>query len=412
VPAAAAAKDAPTGKDASAADPASLGRQAADLAQSLDQLLTDAMDRNPAIVTAKAKVALAQAELNAAQMEVSQHIISLWNEQKAQEKSLEVVSQKLQRIEGLVKSGAANAEESLRAESAVIEAQATLSKIQNELKTSVGKLPHTVRQASLSTPPTSGESPFRMPQGRLVASIRKALDQQVSAEFNETPIADVIDYLRDALCQRNPEFAISIDLSVVDDKVPNTLNLKGMPLNAILQAIEDQHADFSWQFVVRDYGLVLTDAGKAQSNGYLPMMDFMRLVTVEKDDLRQMLRRKADAKFDNVKIDELLASLLDPTGIQFDIEGNRTRKAMSNTTLDMKGAPIESILQALEDKNEGTQFVVKDDCIILTLRDYAQKRGWLPLTEFLRQSKPAEEKKGEESPSKGQPAVDSSAPRR
>jgi hypothetical protein len=402
VPAATAAKDAP------AADPTSPGRQAADLAQSLDQLLTDAMDRNPAIVTAKAKVALAQAELNAAQMEVSQHIISLWNEQKAQEQSLEIASQKLQRIEGLVKSGTANVEESLPAKSAVIEAQAKLSKIQNELRSSIGQIPPAIRKSASASLPTGEpplDAPIELPQGRVATSIRKALDQKTTVEFSELPITDVVDYLKDVVKPKCPDFEFTIDLHIAKSAPPVTLNLRGQPLSAVLQALEDQFQDFVWVFVVRDYGLLLTDSGTADGNQYLRVRDFMRRIAAEKDDLRQMLSRKVDVKNDNIKIDELLSGLLEPAGISFELASNNIRKAMPNTAIDVKGVSIGSILQTLEDKNEGTQFVVKDDCIILTLRDYAQKRGWLPLTEFLKQSKPNEEKHGEQSPPKDQPVA-------
>jgi hypothetical protein len=76
------------------------------------------------------------------------------------------------------------------------------------------------------------------------------------------------------------------------------------------------------------------------------------------------------------------------------------------------GVSIGSILQTLEEKNEGVQFVVEDDTVMLTFRDNAQKSGWLPLTEFLKQSKPIPEGKGEKPVPKEQPILDPYAPRR
>jgi hypothetical protein len=56
---------------------------------------------------------------------------------------------------------------------------------------------------------------------------------------------------------------------------------------------------------------------------------------------------------------------------------------------------IGAILQTLEEKLEVVQFVVLDDGIRLSLRDYAQKRGWQPLTEYLRKGKPIDQVKSE-----------------
>jgi hypothetical protein len=148
---------------------------------------------------------------------------------------------------------------------------------------------------------------------------------------------------------------------------------------------------------MRDYGLLLTTREEAEKNGYLPVMDFVRDVTCEKDDLNQILNRKIDVKYDNIRIDELLANLLEPAGIQYDINGKNIRKTMSSVTLDSKGVSIGSVLQTLEDKYEGVQFVIVDESINLTDRNYAQKRGWQPLREYLRQSKPIQQEKNEKS---------------
>ncbi len=358
------------------------GRRPEESAQTLDQMLAQAMDRNPAIVTAKAKIALAQAELNAAQMEVSRQIISLWNQQEDQKKAIDLFIKELDITRRHYQTGAGGVDENayLTAQRAVIEAQAQLSKIQNELRSSVGQIPPAIQKAASVPPPMEDESSLPMPQGRLAASIRKALDQRVTAEFTEAPITDVVDYLKDAIRQRQPDFDCTIDLEIAKNAnaAPITLNLRGTPLSGVLQAIEDQRGDYAWKFVVRDYGLLLTDAGKADISGYLPVRDFMRRVAAEKDDLHRLLGRKVDAKFDHVKIDELLANLLDPAGIQFDFVGNNIRKSMPNTALEMKKASIGSILQTLEEKNEGVQFVVEDESVILTFRDYAQKEAGFP----------------------------------
>jgi hypothetical protein len=399
----------PSGGVFESAPPASTAspspRAGEETAQTLDQLLTQAMDRNPGIVTAKAKVALAQAELNAVQMEVSQRVISLWNDRKAQE----AIAEKEERnykalISANQKAPASVSGLSLDSSNcAVIEAQSKLARIQNELRSLIGQIPPAVQKsAAVSTPAAQSfgmKTPVQIPQGRLVNSIRKALDQKAQADFTEAPITDVVDYLRDMICQSQPEFKITIDLAILKNISTVTLNLKGVPLSAVLQAIEDQFTASGWQFVMRDYGLLLTTRDEAEKNGYLPMKDFIRQVaSLEKDDLNQILNRKVDVKYDNVRIDNFLSSLLDPTGVQYEIDDSiyrihRIRK--SNVTLDSKGVTIGAILQTLEEKLELVQFVVLDDGIRLSPRDYAQKRGWRPLTEYLRQGKPVDQEKSE-----------------
>jgi hypothetical protein len=201
------------------------------------------------------------------------------------------------------------------------------------------------------------------------------------------------------ICQSQPEFKITIDLAIVKNSSTVTLNLKGVPLSAVLQAIEDQFTASGWQFVVRDYGLLLTTREEAEKNGYLPMKDFIQQVaSLEKDDLNQILNRKVDVKYDSGRIDNFLSSLLDPTGVQYEIDNNVFKFhwiRKSNITLDSKGVTIGAILQTLEEKLEVVQFVVLDDGIRLSLRDYAQKRGWQPLTEYLRKGKPIDQVKSE-----------------
>jgi hypothetical protein len=285
----------------------------------------------------------------------------------------------------------------------VIEAQSKLARIQNELRSLIGQIPPAVQKSSaISTSaaqPFATKAPVQLPQGRLVNSIRKALDQKAQTEFTETPITDVVDYLRDMICQSQPEFKITIDLAIVKNSSTVTLNLKGVPLSAVLQAIEDQFTASGWQFVVRDYGLLLTTREEAEKNGYLPMKDFIQQVaSLEKDDLNQILNRKVDVKYDSGRIDNFLSSLLDPTGVQYEIDNNVYKFhwiRKSNITLDSKGVTIGAILQTLEEKLEVVQFVVLDDGIRLSLRDYAQKRGWQPLTEYLRKGKPIDQVKSE-----------------
>jgi hypothetical protein len=66
---------------------------------------------------------------------------------------------------------------------------------------------------------------------------------------------------------------------VIDDhSIPNdaavTLKMEGATLGAALQAIEDQNRVL--RFVVRDYGLFLTDRVYAAEEGFLPLAEFVK----------------------------------------------------------------------------------------------------------------------------------------
>jgi hypothetical protein len=160
--------------------------------QTLDQMLTQAMDRNPAIVTAKAKLALAQAELNAAQMEVSRQIVDLWNQQDTQQKAANLAIQQFRATDERYKNGTLGSDDPAyaAAKGAVIEAQAKLSKIHSELRSSIGQIPPAIQKsASASAPaarPLTTKASIQTPQGRLVNAFRKALDQKAQAEFTDT----------------------------------------------------------------------------------------------------------------------------------------------------------------------------------------------------------------------------------
>ena len=88
---------------------AAAGAQA--IPPTLDQALVEAMERNPAIVTAKAKVALAEAELNSTRMEVAKSVIDLWGERQTQSEMLNLARRKLGRVASLRKKEAVGGEE-------------------------------------------------------------------------------------------------------------------------------------------------------------------------------------------------------------------------------------------------------------------------------------------------------------
>ena len=81
--------------------------------------------------------------------------------------------------------------------------------------------------------------------------IRETLKQPTQLEFVETPAIDVVHYLKDL---HHIEFQISEKL----ESMPLTLQVKkGATVATALRAIEDRYP--SLEFVVRDYGILLTE---------------------------------------------------------------------------------------------------------------------------------------------------------
>ena len=104
-----------------------------------------------------------------------------------------------------------------------------------------------------------------LPRGPVVNRLGKAFTKPVALEFIETPLGDIGAFLMDLL-----DVPIVVDTSV--SKKPVTLNLKGVSLAAASQAIEDVCA--GTQFVVRDYGLLITSENIAAKRKLMSVADF------------------------------------------------------------------------------------------------------------------------------------------
>jgi hypothetical protein len=143
-------------------------------------------------------------------------------------------------------------------------------------------------------PPTTRETPV---YGTGEAAIEAALAQRVPFEFLETPLKDVIDYLRDAL-----KIEIWLDENGlkdagVDPEVPVTCNLRGCRVANVLDVILDKlqltwtiHADVLWitspvkaesdkflEIRVYDVGdlVVYQDEKGAKFDDYSPLMEIV-----------------------------------------------------------------------------------------------------------------------------------------
>ncbi len=116
----------------------------------------------------------------------------------------------------------------------------------------------------------AGESP-------VLAKLREALTENTEIDFQDQPIDDVALYLRDL-----HNISVTVDKNALKEIVVGgkdqgmaliTCNHAGLSLAAALQAIMDLHPRVS--FVVRDYGLLVTAAGK-EPEGAISVSDFVK----------------------------------------------------------------------------------------------------------------------------------------
>ena len=105
----------------------------------LDQSLAQAMEASPAIVAAKAKIAMAQAELRSTQLEIARQIIGLWRNMETQQSEAAVARKKLDRLSPARGFKGPADPEVENARSKLIDAEARLSRTQTELRYLTGQ---------------------------------------------------------------------------------------------------------------------------------------------------------------------------------------------------------------------------------------------------------------------------------
>ena len=237
----------------------------------LEELVARMLEIDPNVVSARAKLAQAQAELERIRMDVSRHVINAraqWEVAKRTVEHLEPQVRKNPKDEKLVRQ--------------YVAARARLAQIENELPllgVQVGPSTHprgfaasmggTGRVPTMGLPWwTSGSTGAAnaQPRSPAVETIRKALDSPTEMQFIDTPLQDAMDFLMDY-----HEFQILIDTAALDEAgtssdSPLTLNLSGLPLADALQAIEDTYPDF--RFVVRPYGMLVTTPERVEQRGF------------------------------------------------------------------------------------------------------------------------------------------------
>ena len=246
---------------------------------SLETLLSTGVENHPTVVTGKAKVALAEAELNSARFEVTRQVIALRGDYDAQvqglsgaEMQLQAASQNLDAARAAVEKRVVDKKVLTDAElkqaeavSALINAKAQVARLATELQRLIRATAYHYALASETVQPPA---PVRPLPGPVVQKTAAALDTVIlGVDFTEVPMKDVVAYLQDVA-----KITITVDAAGgVPFENPVTLKLKDVKLSAALQALEDLGLDTV--FVVREYGLLATDKAKAEEQGYVRIRD-------------------------------------------------------------------------------------------------------------------------------------------
>jgi hypothetical protein len=234
----------------------------APLPGSLDELLASALRRNPEILVEEARVREAQANLNQARLAVTQAVVRLHFERQEQQRVLAGRHQELIRHRALHQSGQLGAGEMESIEIEIAQTEGEIARIDAELRYAIGHGGTLPEAELLADPRGAGAAASLHVEPRVVPApvpepILTALDRaMLTAEFQETPIEDVLDLLANAT---GLEFILGPSLR--DQSMTLTLKIRGQTsARKLIHAIADQ---VEVEFVVRSYGILAEWAGEA-----------------------------------------------------------------------------------------------------------------------------------------------------
>jgi len=254
---------------------------------SVDAALSQAVENSPDVAAAKAKLALAEAELVSKRLEVSRQVLNHYSALNNFGTQSEALKAKLQAVTAMldIEKQRYNAGVSADAQSEVIKRQAEIQELKSQLTQVAAQADAMGRelrmllgsQPSAGDPrsPTSVTSPSaarrsQIPQGRVVEKIRAILDQTTDLGFadNPTPLKDVADYIA---AKHNLPIYIHPSLDAAAILVDRTF--KDVPLRYAFEGIQELTKG-EVSFVVRDYGILVVPKDIAEQNDYASAIDF------------------------------------------------------------------------------------------------------------------------------------------
>lgn len=248
---------------------------------SLEDALAEALKNNPDLKVAAAKVNEAEAQLLKTRLLVAQKVVLAQYNLDLAEATAKTAEQALARIKLLKAKIAASAEELQTAELAAVQAKTKVAAAKTELAYLLGKSSLTTAKEKLGRIQEAETTkrlwrdwvaraqPVTQPKGEAADTMRKALDKKVTVDTTPLELSTLLsDYLQP---KQGMVLKISKNNPVLKEKIG--LQLKDMPLGAVLQFVEDSLD--GQVFVVREYGLLLVPSDKAPP-GAMTMTQFWK----------------------------------------------------------------------------------------------------------------------------------------
>jgi hypothetical protein len=234
---------------------------------SQDQALARALENHPDIVAAKAKIALAEAELYGKRMEVSRQVLGAYGNLKKLDSQIEVAKTELDQAKRATEDGG-SVFAVQTAEAELVHATNQREQTEKELRLLIG----TASPAAGAVSPVKKPVVKRQaPQGAIVQKVEVALDKPVKLEFVDTPLVEVMAYLSSVTGIKFSLQEWALEESGFNADIPISLHTDEVPLHAAMQAFEDAFPGM--RFTVRDYGVLLTTDEYAEEHGYVPVLE-------------------------------------------------------------------------------------------------------------------------------------------
>lgn len=248
-----------------------------------EQALARALVNHPDIVAAKAKVALAEAELYGKRMEVSRQIFELYG-------SLKMLEAQIQAAHSSLSTARTDLAQSRQESSAAATYPAKIDKLTAEAQAAEAQLVRLTAQQEqaekelrllVGSAAPAGDAPSadkaaaaarQAPQGPIVDQVKASLEAPVKLDFVDTPLSDVLTVLSEN--KLGVKFSLQVaalQSAGIGSDQPATIKTNEVRLRDALQAFEDAYPDL--QFVVRDYGVLLTTKEYAREHGYTPLLE-------------------------------------------------------------------------------------------------------------------------------------------
>jgi hypothetical protein len=345
----------------------------------MDETLAQAMENNPNIVAARAKVKLAEAELNATKLEVARTVIALWTDRQTRGSALNQALEQSRRAPTEAEREAANR--------AIVDSKALTERLDAELRYQAGKA---APVAPAARQIDGGEKAFQMPSVLAREKVRQALAQPIVLNFRDARLHQVIAYISDHASVQFQLDQRGLAEDGVEPSTPMTVNYEGLTLGGALQALEDQSGFL--KFVVRDYGVLVTTPGQAKNQGYYPAieqptmpLDVPRGAMVER--CQSALGNATEMSFTDTPISDVAMYLQDVHKIEIELDKKHSGLDPNTAiTMNVCGIPLASALQAIEDEYPPIRFVIRDYGLLLTTRETARREGYLSAVDFARLS--------------------------